>query len=335
MQTRSRRLKENSLPWLLEHDPANPGVRYFTLLNLLNQPEHDPEVTQARLDIMKMGPVPAILNAQHPDGYWVKPGGGYTPSYRATIWQIIFLAELGADPGDERVQRGCEYLLSHSIAANGGFSMSPKPVPSSVVHCLNGDMLYALLRLGYIHDPRVQTALDWQARSVIGDNQIRYYKSGTTGPGFACVANNGQPCAWGATKVMKGLIDVPREKRTQEIQHAIELGTEFLLSRDPSVADYPYIERVNSTWFKFGFPLNYRSDVLETTGVLVELGFGDDPRLKNALAFILSKQDGQGRWKMEKSLNGKMWADIEAKDKPSKWLTLRALRSLRLEVERL
>ncbi len=32
---------------------------------------------------------------------------------------------------------------------------------------------------------------------------------------------------------------------------------------------------------------------------------------------------------MENSLNGKMWIDIEAKGKPSMWVTLRALRILK------
>ena len=73
------------------------------------------------------------------------------------------------------------------------------------------------------------------------------------------------------------------------MQQAIEAGVEFLLSRDPAVADYPYIERVSSTWFKFGFPLSYWSDVLETVTVLVDLGYGADPRLSQALQFILSK----------------------------------------------
>jgi hypothetical protein len=45
--------------------------------------------------------------------------------------------------------------------------------------------------------------------------------------------------------------------------------------------------------------------------------------------FILSKQGAQGRWKLENSLQGKMWADIEQKGKPSKWVTLRALRVLK------
>jgi len=331
-------LNGDPLPWLLEPDPANPGVRYFALRDLLDRPEDDPEVREARAAIMTTGPVPTILDAQHPDGYWVKPGSGYAPKYRGTVWQIILLAELGADPADERVRRGCQYLLSHSIAANGAFSAYQRPVPSGSVPCLNGNLLYALLRLGCADDPRVQAALDWQARAITGE-RIQYLKSGTSGPGFACSVNPsglspsgqslGQPCAWGANKAMKALMVVPPDQRTPTIQRAIEVGAEFLLSRDPAVADYPYTERVSSTWFKFGFPLSYWSDVLETTAVLVELGCGGDSRLVNALQLILSKQDAQGRWKLENSLNSKMWADIEKNGKPSKWVTLRALRVLK------
>lgn len=322
-------LNGDPLPWLLEPDPDNPGVRYFALWELLDMPEDDSEVQAARAAIMTTGPAPAILDAQYPDGYWVKPGGGYSPKYRSTVWQIIFLAELGADPADERVRRGCEYLLSHAIAANGAFSVYQKPVPSGSVLCLNGNLLYVLQRLGYADDPRVQAALDWLVRAITGEGDFRYLKSGTSGPCFACSVNEGRPCGWGANKAMKALIAVPAEQRTPAVQRAIEVGVEFLLSRDPAVADYPYTQRVSSTWLKLGFPLTYWSDVLETTAVLAELGYGDGPRLSSALQFILSKQDAQGRWKLENALSGKMWADIEEKSKPSKWVTLRALRVLK------
>ena len=109
---------------------------------------------------------------------------------------------------------------------------------------------------------------------------------------------------------------------------AINLGVEFLLGRDLAVADYPYTDRISPTWFAFGFPLSYRSDILETAMVLADLGYGEDPRLSNARQFILDKRDDQGRWIMEKSFNGKMWADIEEKGQPSEWVTLRALRAL-------
>jgi hypothetical protein len=322
-------LRGDPLPWLLEPDPANPSIRYFTLRDLLDRPEDDPEVRRARAEIMKTGPVPAILAAQHPDGYWGKAGTGYSPKYRGTVWQIIFLAELGADPTEERMQLGCEYLLIHTLATTGAFSVNRPPVPSGALHCLNGNLLHALLSLGFETDSRVQTALNWQVQAILGDEEIEYFRSGTSGPVFACGVNLGQPCGWGANKALKALSTVPPDQRTPSIQRAIEVGVEFLLSRDPSVADYPYTNRVSTTWFKLGFPLSYWSDVLETTSILVDLGYGNDLRLENAIRFILDKQNPQGRWKLENTLNGKMWVDIEKRGKPSKWVTLRALRVLK------
>ena len=218
------RVRGDPLPWLLEPDPVNPAVRFFALRDLLDHSKDEPEVRQARLDIMTTGPVPAILAAQHPEGYWVKAGAGYSPKYRGTVWQIIFLAELGADPTDERVQRGCEYLLSHSLATTGAFSANQPPAPSGAVHCLNGNLLYALLSLGYAADPRLQAALNWQAQAITGAEEICYYKSGTAGPGFACGVNLGQPCGWGATKALKALSAVPPAQRTLSVQRAIEAG---------------------------------------------------------------------------------------------------------------
>ena len=317
------------IDWLLEEDEENPGVRFFALRDLGEQSPVDPEVVAARRAVMATGPVPAILEAQHPEGYWVKPGTGYSPKYRSTVWQILFLAELGADPENAGVRRGCEYLLSHAIARNGAFSASSPARPSSAVPCLNGNLLFALRQLGWGDDPRVGIATEWLARAVTGEREMTYLKSGTAGPCFACSANGGQPCAWGANKVMRALLAVPPQERTRAISAAIETGVGFLLSRDPAEADYPYTTRVSSTWFKLGFPLTYWSDVLETVSVLAAAGCGEDPRLENALAFVLGKRDAQGRWKLENGLKGKMWHDIERKGKPSKWITLRALRALK------
>lgn len=317
-----------ALRWLLEADPINPGARYFALRDLLDRPLDDAEVQQAQAAIMATGPVPQLLAAQAPNGSWGGPQD--ENGYHATPWQLISLADLGADPHDERVQAGCDYLLDTYLAANGAFAaLMPRPVPSKAVHCHNGELLYALIRLGRLDDPRVQGALDWQCRAITGTGEVQYYKSGTAGPGFACGVNSGQPCGWGATKALRGLSAIPMARRTPVIQRAIDVGGAFLLSRDPAVADYPYTERVSSSWHKFGFPLSYQSDMLETTAALVDLGYGGDPRLGHALQFILSKQDQQGRWHMERSLNGKMLVDIEEKGQASKWVTLRALRVLK------
>ena len=323
------KLNADPLPWLLE--PDNPSVHHFALRDLLDRPEADAEVRAARAAIMDSEPVTAILAARHPDGYWVKPGPGYSPKYTGTVWQVMFLADLGADGAHPAIRQSCEYLLAHAQASSGGLSVTS--APSGVVHCLNGNLTYALLTLGLPPgDDRIQQALDWQAGAILGED-VTYYASGTTGPGFGCVANGALPCAWGAIKALKAFGLLPPEARTPRIQRAIDAGVEFMFSRDLARADYPYQERVSSNWFKFGYPLSYTSDILEALEVLARLGhppLADDPRLASAIEFIRQKaEDSQGRWKLEHTLNGKMWVDIEQKGKPSKWVTLRALRVLR------
>lgn len=322
-------LRGDPFSWLLEADDTNPGVRYFVLRDLLDRSGDDAELQMAGAAVMTSGPVPAILDAMHPDGYWVKPGGGYSPKYRGTLWQILLLAELGADPTDPRVRQGCQYVLNHSIASSGAFAVGAKPSPSGAIHCLNGNLIWALLQLGFGDDPRLHGALDWLALSVIGDPTIRYHGWGTSGPGFACGVNGGQPCGWGAAKTMRALLAAAPERRSEAVARAIDAGVEFLLSRNPAEADYPYTERVSSTWFKLGFPLSYWSDVLEVTDVLARASYGQDPRLAPAVRWVLHQQDEAGRWKLGNSLNGKMWRDIEQRGKPSKWVTLRALRMLK------
>jgi len=136
--------KPDPVDWLLEEDKNNPSVRYLALRNLLDRPESDARVRQARSAIMRQGPVPIILDAQEPEGYWVKSGSGYSPKYRSTVWSLLILAELAADPDEVRVRRGCDYLLDHGRAQNGAFSAYRKPIPSGALHCLNGNMIFAL-----------------------------------------------------------------------------------------------------------------------------------------------------------------------------------------------
>ena len=320
-------LNGDPLSWLLEDEPDNPSIRYFALRDILDQTEDAPEVRRAKKAIMLRGPVPQILAAQQIEGNWVPQGG----RYQSTASQIIFLNELGVDPRDKRVRLGCQYLLDHSIASNHAFvHFSQPPVPSKAVHCDNGPLVYALIRLGHGDDQRVQAALEWQAGSIIGKLPSgRYYKSTSAGPKFVCGVNQGQPCGWGATKAMRALAAVPKNKRTLAMRQAIKVGTDFLLSHDLVTANFPHTERISSAWFKFGFPLSYWSDILETVEVLVDLDYGKDPRVASVFQLILSKQDNQGRWKLENSLNGKMWVDIESKGQPSKWITLRVLRVLK------
>ena len=328
-------LKGSELPWLLEDD--SPGVRYLVLRDLLGFPGDDPELDSARKEAHEKGPIAAILANMDAEGYWAAPGPGYNPKYRSTVWSIIMLAQLGASvEGDERVGTACAYLLDHALTSGGHFSTNG--APSETIDCLQGNLCWALLELG-CDDPRLAAAYEWMARSVTGEGvapaqqrqaKVRYYAA-KCGPNFACGANNNQPCAWGAVKVMLAFAKWPEGRRTPLINRAIKRGVDFLLGTDPAKALYPsgWAEKPSRNWWKFGFPVFYVTDLLQNVQVLAELGYGQDPRLANALTMIREKQDSMGRWSLEYDYAGKTWVDLGSTKQPNKWVTLRALRALK------
>jgi hypothetical protein len=330
-----RSLRSDPLPWLLERE--TPAVRHAALRRLLDEPEDSVVVRRARAAAMRATPIAPILEAQDPEGWWVKPGAGYGPKYTGTVWSLTFLDQLGADGGDPRIAKACSYVLSRAQSGNGGFGASGSasdrpPPPSTVYHCLNGNLLRALIGFGWLDDPRVRRSVEWQARSITGEGFDRYHRSATSGPGFGCGINEGLPCAWGATKALLALARIPPRRRAPHVRRAIEAGVRFLLSVDPATARYPMgwgNTKPNRAWFRFGFPSGYVADVLQDLEVLAELGSARDPRLVNAVDLVLSKQDEHGRWRNEYAYNGKTWVDIEPQGRPSKWVTLRACAFLR------
>jgi len=63
-------------------------------------------------------------------------------------------------------------------------------------------------------------------------------------------------------------------------------------------------------------------------GILTRLGYHDS-RMQEAVDLVVSKQDENGKWRLERSFNGRVQVNIEQKGKPSKWVTLNALRILK------
>ena len=97
-------LKADPTDWLLEED--NPSVRYFTLIDICGRAEADSVVRRTKDEIMETGVVPKILVKQQSGGYWENARDFYIRSkYRGTVWQLVILAELGADENDSRVRK--------------------------------------------------------------------------------------------------------------------------------------------------------------------------------------------------------------------------------------
>ena len=330
-------LQGDPLPWLLEKD--SPGVRYLALRDVAGLPEVNSELKLARRKAHREGPIAEVLAHMEGDGYWVKPGPGYTQKYRSTVWAVILLAQLGAQASeDKRIEQACRYVLDHAQCEAGQFTTITSGAPSGSVDCLQGNLCRALAVMG-CEDPRLLKAYEWMARTVTGEGMVpmsekhapvRYYAY-KCGPGFACGVNNKLPCAWGGVKVMLAFAALPAEKQTPLIRRAIQQGVDFFFSIDPATAKYPtrLNDKPNRSWWKFGFPVFYVTDLLQLAEALTGLGYGNDPRLASVLEIIRSKQDEQGRWPLEYDYAGKTWLDFGAKKVSNKWVTLRALHVLR------
>jgi hypothetical protein len=330
-------LRGDAVSWLLESE--NPGVRYLALRDLMGLSDENAELRSARKRAHKEGPITEILDNMEKEGYWVKAGPGYNPKYLSTVWSIILLAQLGASiHEDKRIEQACKYLIDHALTEGGQFTAISSGAPSGTIDCLQGNLCWSLMEMGYDH-PRLPSAYEWMARTVTGDGiapkeekeaQVRYFAY-KCGPTFACGGNNKLPCAWGGCKVMMAFSKWPVKRQTPLVRKAIKQGADYFFHVDPATADYPHgsTDKPSSNWWKFGFPVFYVSDILQIAEALAGLGYGKDRRLVNTMKIVREKQDENGRWLMEYDYNGKTWVDFGIKKKPNKWVTLRALKVLK------
>ncbi|MEA5079156.1 MAG: hypothetical protein VB013_11360 [Anaerolineaceae bacterium] len=329
-------LKADPLTWVLEAD--EPGARYQALKFVVSPTPSETELALARQAALQSEPARAILDNMDPQGFWGKAGGGYSPKYYSGVWSLLTLAQMGFSAADDpRIATACAYYIDHAFTKFG--SIAYNGAPGGTIDCLQGNMLWSLTELGY-EDPRIAPAFEWMARSVTGEGiaplndkkqENRYY-SYKCAPNFACGANEGQPCSWGAVKILRAFGNWPPQKRTPQMQKAIQMGVDFLFGVEPITAAYPfpsYANQPNRDWWLPGFPVFYISDLLQLLEALCALGYGHDTRLQKTLDWILSKQDDQGRWPLEYTYRGKIWSNFGTRNKPNKWVTLRVLRMLK------
>lgn len=324
-------LKADPTYWLLEKE--NPSVRYFTLRDILDKPEHNLEVQQAKREIMQYGIVPDILRKQQEPMYLKTYPKFYTYKYKGLVWQLIVLAEMGAKTNSQIIEQ-CEYLLNNSQETeDGGFAMNIAAKKgggriTEVIPCLTGNMVWSLIHFGYLDDPRLQKAIHWITRfmrlndGVENNPQIPLYDRYE-------ICWGKHTCFMGVVKALKGLSAIPQEKRTNEVNDTINRIVEFLLIHHIFKRSHDLSKTSKPGWLKFSFPLMYQTDVLEILDILTELGI-NDRRMDEAIGIIIAKQDDMGRWKTENTSNtDRLLIPLEQKDEQSKWITFRAIRVLK------
>jgi len=346
-------VRESPIAWLLER--SNPSVRYFTLLNLLGKSEEDVEVIFSKKAIPKSSIISKIFTKQYPEGYWGDSTSPYFPKYRSSYWQLMVLGQLGMDKGDERVKRACDNIFHFQLdgggfpcysleqVANGRVESHTSPFTTSLdkengrqdlteradnilfehqYSCLTGNMLAALIRMGYEDDPRVKKGLLWLV-------DVQNKDGGWLCPYWRAHRYDKHGCFYGTVCSMEAFSEVPGNKLTKGMKHAVERSSEFLLMHHLYRADHHGYRIVNKSWLRLEFPWFYRYNILRGLDILTKIGYVEDERISDAVQVLLQKRRSDGKWTLESAPIGRMQANLEAKDKPSKWVTLIALRVLK------
>ncbi len=338
-------VNERTINWLLEE--TNPSVRYFTLRDILDKKEDDPQVMAARRLIPESPVVKKILQKQDQRGFWEEPTNPYHPKYKSSYWTIMVLAQLGMDRTNEKMAKACEFIFQVQ-SADGGFSSytrdraleeyewlrkKGKKLPSaqeyatSIVHeheysCLTGNMVTALTRIGYGKDPRVQRALEWLVK-------IQNMDGGWLCPYWRAHVRDKHGCFFGTICPLEAFSVGRTESLKPKIRETIEKGAQFLLVHRLFKADHHNYKTIKQHWLTLGFPMFTTYNILRGLDVLTKLGYVKDERLTDAIEALLQKRQKDGTWILEHSPTGRMQANIEPRGEPSKWITLVALRVLK------
>ncbi len=348
--------QDEALSWLL--DQENPSVRYWTLKDLLGKSEDDREVVASRNKIASYSPVAELLKEQHPEGYWGEPEDVYWPKWKATVWALILLAEMGFDGKLPVVRRGCEYFLR---VMDGQDRSWPPPDSSendaqgqwpawrSVWEpCVTGNMARTLIMLGFGEDRRVREMLEWLVRYQLSDG------------GWNCESG-----PWGKNVFHSSFMStieplwafsaLPSQKWPKGGREAVERGCEFMLMHRLYKSDKTG-RVIHEWWTKLHFPLFYFYDILHGLRVLTSLGYGKDERTRDAVELLLSKRLPNGTWPLEDSFvntpkrnlvkdpstdqwsvvkgekvtdASQIYSSLGAIGQPNEWVTLNTLRVLK------
>ncbi len=317
----------DTIAWLLaSHEP---WTRYRALVDLLDRPEADGDVQEARKAMLAHPQVQALVAEL---ASW---GGRALRRHNDAshpIYALSTLADFGLRAGDPGLDRGLQAVLAHQ-SAEGAFQSLVNIPPAfggtgedawTWMVCDAPTLLYALLAMGLGDDPRVRRAVD-HLSGLASDNGWRCVAAAELGR-FHGPGRRSDPCPIANVYALKALSQVPWLLDSP----AARLGAEALLGHwEQRGQARPYLFGAGTDYRKLKYPFVWY-DVLHVAEALSRFPFArQDPRFQALVGAITAQADAGGRYtagSMYRAWQGWSFADKKA---PSPWLTLLVLRILK------
>jgi len=306
---------EAVIEWLLDSDPS---IRWQVLQDLIGAPAE--QVAAERERVASQGWGAQLLAQQGADGSW--GGVAWNRGWNSTMHVLMLLREMGLDPASDQAQRAVG-LVRERVTWQGWAAYEGNPFfVGEVEPCINGQV------------GAVGAYFGQDVHAII----VRLLAEQLSDGGWNCEAENGATRSSFNTTicVLEALLEYEKMAGPSlELTGARLRGQEYLLERRlfrrRSTGEVIERDRKGNTVFtQFAFPTWWHYDVLRGLEYLRRAGVTPDERLAEAIELVASKRDGDGRWLLETCYPGVMPVELdEAQGRPSRWITLRALRVLK------
>jgi hypothetical protein len=308
--------RDSVIDWLLDSDPA---IRWQTLRDLTDAPATTVAAERARVATHGLGA--RLLALQEEDGRW--GGAAWNRGWNSTMHALILLRDLGLDPASDQARHAIDRVRERVTWAGCGPTECDGNTffEGEVEPCINGQVGATGAYFGANVDLIVERLLAEQ----LPDG------------GWNCEAERGSTRSSFNTTicVLEALLAYERVVGERDtVSAARGRGHEYLLARRlfrrRSTGEVIARDRKGGAdWTQFAFPTWWHYDILRGLDYLRSAGVAPDERMEDAVALVASKRDADGRWALETQYPGAMLVDIdEGAGRPSRWVTLRALRVL-------
>ena len=319
-------MNDKTIEWLLQ---GEPWIEYRTLVDLLEQPETNPQVSAARKAMLADPKIKSLL-MELTD--WP---GTVLSSHRSAsqpFHKLSFLADLGLRVSDPPVKKIVNKVMAHQ-SKQGPFQL-PMNIPTHFggsgkdewawALCDAPVIVAALIQMGMREDSRVQAAVEY-LDSLVREHGWPCTVSPELGK-FRGPGRKEDPCPYATLVMLKVLAHVPELREGK----SAKTGVETLLSLwDESKEQHPYMFFTGTDYRKLKAPL-FWYDILHVLDVLSHFKLArKDKRFQQMLKLVESKADDDGRYIPESVWTAwKDW-DFTQKKIPSKGLTLFVQRILK------
>jgi hypothetical protein len=300
---------------------GDAAIRWQTMRDLLHAPQAEWQAEQRRT--LDSGWGAKLLEQQDPSGTW--GDGLYAPKWTSTTYTLLHLIHLGLPADCAAAQKGARLLLDRMLGETLDATFNRRLVDMD--RCIVGMLLQTGVYFDAGDPARIEAIVDNLLQEVMPDGAWNCRKGRKMG-------NRPAPhhSSFHTTfNVLDGLqeyVDRHDGPRSEQALAAEKPALDLLLEHHLVYSDHTG-QVINPHFTKLAYPYRWHYSVLRGLEYFARAGATRDDRLQDAIDLVNSKRRPDGLWPLEHKYAAKVFFNMEPMGKPSRWVTLRALRVLK------